>query len=135
MNPSYSYVYFALKGDDFDPVEVTRRLGIEPTSAWRKGEISQYISATKFALWEWRTGTEALLIDQLIDEVIARLEGKEDEIIDLKQELGMASVLEVVLFVDTNEENSTPALVGHVSVVLFEAKKEVVDEQSDEAVV
>jgi len=50
----------------------------------------------------------------------------------------IASNAIVFLFgVATNKlrEFNFNTLVGHVSVVLFEAKKEVVDEQSDEAVV
>jgi hypothetical protein len=35
---SSSYVYFALKGDDFDPQVVTNKLGIEPTANWKAGD-------------------------------------------------------------------------------------------------
>ena len=31
-------VYFALYGNNFDPDEVTRRVGVEPTSVLRRGE-------------------------------------------------------------------------------------------------
>jgi hypothetical protein len=30
--------YFSLKGSDFDPAEITKRLGVEPTMCWRKGD-------------------------------------------------------------------------------------------------
>lgn len=42
MEKSNSYVYFALEGDDFETVNVTDRMGIEPTYSWRKGDQGTY---------------------------------------------------------------------------------------------
>ena len=111
---SDSYVYFALTGDDFEPAEVTACLGIEPTTTWKKGDRGQYNSFLKFTCWKLETekGREPLLIDNLVTEVIAKLEEKIDAIIKLKHQFNLNSVLEIVLFVDINEECSTPAL-GH----------------------
>ncbi|MBO0360792.1 DUF4279 domain-containing protein [Hymenobacter sp. BT186] len=93
---------------------MTRTLGIEPTNAWRIGDKGKYVPGMKFSCWEWSTekGKEHVLIDDLVDEVLSKLEGKEELIVALKQQLGLESVLEIVLDIDINEEKTTPAL-GH----------------------
>ncbi len=96
------------------PAEITARLGIEPTTTWQKGGKGQYNPSLKFSGWQLETeqGKEPLRIDQLVTEVIAKLEGRAETILQLKQEFGLESVLEIVLYVDVNEDESTPVL-GH----------------------
>jgi hypothetical protein len=49
---------FTLVGDDFDPAEVTRRLGVEPTRAWRTGDIRRAAGLPyKFSRWLWSAPT------------------------------------------------------------------------------
>jgi hypothetical protein len=79
--PAYSYVYFAFKGEDFDPAEITRRLRIQPTKEWRKGDKGCYNPQLKFACWEWQTGKEAVFIEELVQEVVARFEGKKKRLL------------------------------------------------------
>ena len=114
MESGGSYVYFALTGDNFDTDEVTNRLGIRPTNSWRKGDKGFYKSALEFAMWELSTdkGKEYILIDNLVDEIVSKLYNKIEIINDLKKQFQLNSVLEIVLYIDTNEDNSTPAL-GH----------------------
>lgn len=114
MSTSNSYVYFALQGDDFEPSEITRFLGIEPTITWKKGDKGRYTSCLKYTCWQLEAvrGNEPLLIDNLVTEIIAKLEDRVEIIRNLKQEFGLDSVLKIVLFVDIDEEQSTPAL-GH----------------------
>ena len=114
METGNSYVYFAFKGDSFDTDEVTNRLGIKPTDSWRKGDNGFYKSAVEFAMWRLSTdkGKEYIQIDNLVDEIVSQLYDKIDIINDLKKQFKLDSVLEIVLYIDTNEDNSTPAL-GH----------------------
>jgi hypothetical protein len=114
METGSSYVYFALKGDSFDTDEVTKRLGITPTDSWRKGDKGFYKSAVEFAMWRLSTdkGKEYIQIDNLVDEIVSKLYDKIKIINDLKRQFQLDSVLEIVLYIDTNEDNSTPAL-GH----------------------
>ena len=111
---SSSYVYFALKGGSFDTDEVTNRLGITPTDSWRKGDKGFYKTAVEFAMWRLSTdkGKEYIQIDNLVDEIVSKLYDKIEIINDLKRQFQLNSVLEIVLYIDTNEDNSTPAL-GH----------------------
>ena len=109
-----SYVYFALHGDDFDPNELTRELGIEPTDSWEKGDKGQYFANQEYACWKWSTGKgkEAIFIDKLVDEVVEKLKDKVGNINKLKEKYQLTSVLEIVMYIDVNPEESTPAL-GH----------------------
>ena len=114
METGNSYVYFTFKGDSFDTGEVTNRLGITPTDSWRKGDKGFYKTAVEFAMWRLCTakGKEYIQIDNLVDEIVSKLYDKIEIINDLKRQFQLDSVLEIVLYVDTNENNSTPSL-GH----------------------
>ncbi len=66
-----SYVYFALKGDDFDPNEITARLKIEPSVCWRKGDKGKYIEKQKSSNWQLNSqAIENIQIDNLINLVL-----------------------------------------------------------------
>ncbi|WP_423130045.1 DUF4279 domain-containing protein [Gaoshiqia sp. Z1-71] len=114
METGNSYVYFALTGDNFDTDEVTNRLGIKPTDSWRKGDKGQFKPILEFASWRLSTdkGHEYLQIDKLVDEIIFKLFDKIEIINDLKTQFQLNSVLEIIMYIDTNEDSSTPAL-GH----------------------
>ncbi|MBP6656033.1 MAG: DUF4279 domain-containing protein [Propionivibrio sp.] len=106
-------VYFALKGDDFDPDAFTIQSGLTPTKVYRKGEPGKYVEEYKFGLWEISTGriaNDVLLIDELADQLISRIEGSADCIASAVAESGLYAVLEVVLYISMDEELSTPAL-------------------------
>lgn len=112
-NPG-SYVYFALQGDDFDPKEITNQMGLNPTKTFRKGEKGEYIASNKFSMWSLSTeiGKEDLLIDNLVEEIVNQLFDKIDLINDIKARYELNSVLEIIIWIDTCDEASTPAL-GH----------------------
>ncbi len=108
-----SYAYFALMGDDFDPSEITKVLGIEPTDSWSKGDTGKHIQRLKYTCWELRSSRdESLNMNSLIKDVIDQLKGKECQINQLKVKFGLTSVIRLVMYIDTHEESSTPFL-GH----------------------
>ena len=113
MSKCDSYVYFALLGD-FNPAEVTARLGVQPTRTWEKDGKSKVKAHRQSAFWAWETarGKEIIFVEDLVEEVVAKLESKAQIIVELKQQLQAESTLQVVLYIDMNEEKSTPAL-GH----------------------
>lgn len=114
METHNSYVYFALTGDDFDTDKVTSSLGITPTDSWRKGDKGQFKPILEFACWRMSTDKflQNLQIDILVNEIVSKLFEKIGIINDLKRQFQLDSVLEIVLYIDTNEDNSTPVL-GH----------------------
>ncbi len=66
-----------------------------------------------FSSWEWRAEKiDNLFVNKLVEEVVNRLFEKIDLINELKKEFQLSSILEVVLYIDANEEISTP-VIGH----------------------
>jgi len=121
MEGSNSYVYFALKGDNFNPQEITNHLGIEPSDIWRKGDKGEFNSALKYSCWKLSTekGKEYLEIDKLVNEIVEILFDKIDIINKLKQEMNLNSVLEIVMDIDINPDQSTPALGHNLKTIEF----------------
>lgn len=118
MNQSNSYVYFAFKGDNFDPNVVTSELRIKPTNSWRTGEPGEYIQQQKYSCWTLKSYSDELLdMDKLVSEVIYQLSDKIELINNLKQRLNLDTVLEIVMYIDINEEQSTP-YIGHNSEII-----------------
>jgi hypothetical protein len=106
-------VYFALKGDDFDPDAFTKRSGLTPTEVCRKGEPGRYVEKYKFGQWKISTGriaNDLLLVDELAEQLIERIEGSVNYIASAVSEAGLYAVLEVVLYISMDETLSTPAL-------------------------
>ncbi|ELR73836.1 hypothetical protein C900_01446 [Fulvivirga imtechensis AK7] len=63
------------------------------------------------------TADELLDIDKLVNEVVSQLSAKIEHINNLKQRLNLNTVLEIIMYIDINEEQSTPYL-GHNSEVI-----------------
>lgn len=105
-----SYVYFALIGDNFDPQIVTERIGVNPTETCKKGDKGKYNPTLDYSLWKLSTdkGKGNIIIDKLVDDVIGQLFDKIEIINELKNQFDLDSVLEIVMYIDTNEEQSTP---------------------------
>ncbi len=114
MGKSNSYVYFALKGDDFNPQEITDHLNIEPSDVWRKGDKGEYNPSPKYSCWKLSTnkGKEYIEVDKPVNEIIELLFDKIDIINKLKQRLKLSSVLGIVMDIDINPNQPTPA-IGH----------------------
>lgn len=114
METGNTYVYFALTGDNFDPQIVTESIGVTPTETWKKGAKGKYKPTLDYSCWILSTdkGKEYIMVDSLVDEVISQLFDKIEIINELKNQFDLDSVLEIVMYIDTNEKQSTPTL-GH----------------------
>jgi hypothetical protein len=112
METGNTYVYFALTGDNFDPQIVTERIGVTPTEKWNKGDKGKYKPTLDYSCWKLSAekGKEHIMVNSLVDEVIGQLFDKIEIINELKKQFDLDSGLEIVMYVDTNEEQSTPAL-------------------------
>ena len=121
MTVNHSYVYFALKGDKFNPDHVTNRLGILPTEVRRKGEsIGNSGNQIKFSAWYLYAGKiDNLFVNKLAEDVVERLFDKIDIINSLKKEFNLTSILETVLYIDENQEVSTPVIGHDLNVIEF----------------
>ncbi|MES2777139.1 MAG: DUF4279 domain-containing protein [Bacteroidota bacterium] len=121
MTGDYSYVYFALEGDNFNPDEVTKRLGVLPTKIRRKGEpVGNNGMKNKFSAWYLHTEkTDNLFVKNLVKDVVERLFDKIDIINGLKKDFHLTSILETVLLIDENEEVSTPVIGQDLNTIEF----------------
>lgn len=111
-------VYFALYGADFDPEEATRRIGLEPTSIKRKGEPK----TRRHSFWQISSGRiEGDIIDiyEMSSALVTLLAPCTEKIAKTRRELGLEAVLEVVLWITTDESKSTPAIGFDSEVISF----------------
>ena len=107
-------------GHDFDPDEITRELGVIPTSKHKTGDPGRYKPPLDFSAWELSTEEmETPDIDPLVTRIYDQLTGKSSEIRRLIEKYELKAVLEVVLWIDTNQEESTPALGFDDKVISF----------------
>jgi Domain of unknown function (DUF4279) len=111
------YVYFGLRGDDFDPAEVSSVVGIKATGGKRKAHPVPKISY-------WRYGTErkkAELIDvfelssRLVKDLTPHIEG----ILKAKKEFRLEAVLEVVLTISPDKSIPMPSIGFEKDVIDF----------------
>ena len=114
MEKGSTYVYFALRGNNFDPKILTDRIGIIPTDTWKAGDKGKYKLTLKYSSWKLSTdvGREYIMVSNLVEEIVNKLFDKIEIINELKNQYNLYSVLEIVMYVDTNEEQTTPSL-GH----------------------
>ena len=121
MKTNEGRVYFAFDGDDFDPNEVTRFLGIEPTLVKCKGEsVSGRIM--KDSSWQFSTNNivnEYINIFDMTQSIIDKLKPKKDLINQAKSRFNISPRLEVVLWFSMNDNCSTPAIGFEVDTIKF----------------
>jgi hypothetical protein len=113
MIPNRGRVYFALDGDNFNPDAVTEMLGILPTRTIHR-EDSIIRRPLQNASWQLSSDEVAdsanhiLSVELLTDSVISRLVSVESQIRDAIALWGLAPRLEVILWISTHPEHSTP---------------------------
>ncbi len=115
-------IYFALTGENFDPDSFTEASGLTPTKSWKKGEKGRYVKYYKFSSWQLNEETvegEVVLVDEIADKLIKKIEKKKEIIKEYVNKHKLYSVLEVVLHISTDERMSTPALGFKASTIEF----------------
>jgi hypothetical protein len=113
-------VYFALYSEKaFEPNDVTRLLGIEPTSVRHK------TADCRIAMWQLSAGKvvdDAIYVDRLTAALVDRLRPHAKQIGTAKEQLGLEAVLEVVLTFPGDDSASTPAITFDRDVIAFLAE-------------
>lgn len=113
-------VYFSLFADEFDPDEVTKIIGIEPSKTRIKGD-----PIPRHTFWIYSTGKikdEVVDVYEMSSSLIAKLAPLAEKIIKAKKKFGLESVLEVVLTVTPDYSKSTPAIGFESEVIAFAYK-------------
>lgn len=79
-DPNEIYAYFTITGNDLDPAEITRSLGVSPTDSWKKGDVnSRNGYERKFGRWSlYSRLPRSVEFEAHIADVLAQLEQNPD---------------------------------------------------------
>jgi hypothetical protein len=112
--------YFALLGYHFNPDDITRLLGIEPTSINAAGA---YSSLDKPVISSWELSTEILSgeldVFALTDTLIKQLEPIKEKIVEVCKSHNLSPRLGVMLTLSIEKEESSPEVGFSVRTVRF----------------
>lgn len=114
---NHCYTYFRITGD-FDPDEITKRLGMVPQEQWRIGDYRR--NGTQFDFAHWMVG-KCTEYDEIVTnqmrKTIAPLLDKVELLRQLHDDFDIVSVLEVVPTVYPGEME--PALAPDLDIIDF----------------
>lgn len=112
--------YFALLGYHFNPDDITRLLGVEPTSVNAAGA---YSSLDKPVISSWELSTETLSgeidVFTLTDTLVKQLEPIKDKIIEVCKSHNLSPRLGVVLTLSVDKSESSPEVGFGVRTIRF----------------
>lgn len=102
-------VYFALGGYHFNPDDITRLLGIEPTSVNAAGANSG-LDRPVISSWELSTDTVTDDVDiyKLTDIIVKQLEPAKEKILQVIKSHNLSPRVGVVLVLSTDKDESSP---------------------------
>ena len=102
-------VYFALGGYHFNPDDVTRLLGIEPTAVDASGANSGLDNP---AISSWELSTETITDDidvyELTNELIKQIEPAKEKILELIKSHNLSPRIGVVLVLSVDKNETAP---------------------------
>lgn len=109
MTPNKGRAFFALAGYNFDPAEVTRRLGIEPTRVDASGAAAE-LGKPVLSLWELSTDEATAEVDvyKLTEDIIKRVEPAKAAIQQLSKDLNLSPRVGVVLELSVDQGQTVP---------------------------
>jgi len=110
-------VYFSLVGDNFDPDEITKYVGLSPTKVRKKNTPKPKINS-----WELSIGkitNDYIDIYEMASFLIEILEPKKELIIGALKKFNAKAHLEVVLWFTSNENISMPAIGFEQKIIKF----------------
>lgn len=104
--------YFALSGYHFNPDDITRLLGIEPTSVNAAGANS---NLDKPVISSWELSTETVNSDEsdvdvykLTDSILKQLEPIKEKIVEVCKSHNLSPRMAVVLTLSIDKDDSSP---------------------------
>ncbi len=107
--------FFGLSGYHFDPKIVTESLGLEPTSS---DDAGMHGSLDKPVISTWEFSTEILDSDTqeldmyklMDDDILKKIEGSKDKIIELCKAHNLSPRLGLVLTLSIDKDENAPAV-------------------------
>ncbi|MEA1890139.1 MAG: DUF4279 domain-containing protein [Pseudomonadota bacterium] len=116
--------YFALYGYHFNPDDITRLLGLEPTStndAGAKGSLDKPVISS----WEFSTDTitsenqEVDIYKLIDDEILKKIEPAKDKIIEVCKNQNLSPRITVVLTLSVDKDENCPEVGFGSRVIKF----------------
>ena len=109
MASNKARVHFTLGGYHFNPDDVTRLLGIEPTSTDASGTRGS-LDKPILSFWELSTDTVTDDIDiyKLTESLIKQIEPSKDKILEVIKNLNLSPRIELILTLSTDKDESVP---------------------------
>lgn len=117
MAENSCYTYFAIKGD-FNPDDITERLGLNPSKVWEIGDKRGNGTEYDFSCWEFGFCEEYdIVTENQMYKTLAPLLSKIEVLNEIRKEFDVFYVLEIVSTVCS--ENATPCLAPSMEVIDF----------------
>lgn len=109
MTSNKGRAYFGLSGYHFNPDDITRILGIQPTTVNAAG-ASSGIDKPVISTWELSTDlvTENVDVYDLTDIIIKQLEPVKEKILQVKESHNLSPRVGVVLELSVDKEETSP---------------------------
>ena len=112
--------YFALLGYHFNPADITRLLGVEPTSVNAAGA---YSSLDKPVISSWELSTETLSgeldVFALTDALVKQLEPIKEKIVEVCKSHNLSPRLGVALTLSIDKSETSPEVGFGVRTIRF----------------
>ena len=110
--------YFAITGKDFEPNEITNRLGIEPDEAWKASDLRRDGKPYGFSFWQCGNCDKycAYTYKQM-EKTLSKLINKTKILNAIREELGVEFKLEIVPKITAGGIN--PCLAPSLKVIDF----------------
>jgi hypothetical protein len=124
LTPNKGRAYFGLVGYHFNPDEITRLLGLEPTSSNNAGARAT-LDKPVISSWEFSTATitsetQEIDIYKLIDdEILKKIEPAKQKIIDICKSHNLSPRIGVVLTLSIDKNETTPDVGFGARVIKF----------------
>ncbi len=115
-------VYFAMYGDDFDPADITARVGLPATKTIRRGQRRPDLDLPRQSSWEFGNGQAEHLIGdvyELSNLLVDRLTPFVEKLVEAKNVFNLHCVFQVVLWIDQKEDASMPSIGFESPVISF----------------
>ncbi len=117
MPQNSCYTYFAIKGE-FNPENITERLGLNPSKVWKTGDKRSNGTEHDFSYWEFGYCDEYdVVTENQMHKTLAPLLSKTVILNEIRNEFDVIYVLEIVSTVYS--ENATPCLAPSMEVIDF----------------
>ena len=109
MASNKARVHFTLAGYHFNPDDITRLLGIEPTSIDASGARSN-LDSPVLSSWELSTDTVTDDIDiyKLTETLIKQIEPAKEKILQVAKSHNLSPRIEVVLMLSVDKDETEP---------------------------